>query len=64
MKRSEKESINRANVNVTRQSNEPEDMDLAAEATAGAPAKSLESDPKPAAPQATARHRRPAKGVK
>ncbi len=39
MKRSEKESINQVNDRVVRRTSEPEDIDLAAEATAGAPAK-------------------------
>lgn len=45
MKRSERESINRESVNVTRSTSEPEDIDLAAEATESAPAKSLEPEP-------------------
>jgi hypothetical protein len=52
MKRSERESINRANVNVTRTTREPEDIDIAADATEGAPAKSL-------APPANKSGRRP-----
>src|SRR5699024_4764332 len=41
MRREERETINRDNVNVTRSTTESEDIDLAAEATASAPAKSL-----------------------
>ena len=41
MNRAEKESVNTVATKVTRQANEPEDIDLAAEATEGAPAKSL-----------------------
>jgi hypothetical protein len=44
MKRSEKESIDRAAARVVRKTSEPEDIDLAAEATDSAPAKTLPSN--------------------
>jgi len=47
MKRSERESINRAADRVVRRTSEREDIDIAAEATAGTPAKEIQPrDPK------------------